>query len=189
MREEAFVCGCGYGWWWWCVVCGGVGTRVSVSTCKTLLCVPPKKRPLVSNIGDVSNTHTEKFSMHTHIAAHTKQHDTAHPTTHLTKPTHISTHTHRFPSTHTHITIWLRAVGCWYLTRVRKEVRLRDDFFAQFLSAERHTPMGIYLAQHLAADQHHSPQRRRWIASLSTVLSSWCVVSESANPWCAQHGG
>ena len=33
------------------------------------------------------------------------------------------------------------------------------------------------------------PPRSRWFASLSTILSSWCVVSESANPWCAQHGG
>ena len=31
--------------------------------------------------------------------------------------------------------------------------------------------------------------RSRWFASLSTILSSWCVVSESANPWCGQHGG
>ena len=33
------------------------------------------------------------------------------------------------------------------------------------------------------------PPHSRWFASLSTILSSWCSVSESANPWCGEHGG
>ena len=47
---------------------------------------------------------------------------------------------------------------------------------------------GCAVVSFLWCKTQFSPHSRGF-ASLSTILSSWCVVSESANPWCAQHGG
>ena len=187
----------------WCVE-----VSESASPCargkRTRVC---SKTPACLKYADVFNAHasrsTHKTTHRTHFAAHTDQHTTTHTHTNMRSP-----HT---PQTliNTHITITRSRNGpsmrvAWVMlnTSFRSDdSRVCGSFAVNFGTgrqsllhasavgcANSGSPAG--LCSDLPCDvQVFSLPSRRWFACLTTIISSWCVVSVSANPWCVQRIG
>ena len=194
-------------WWrwrWWCVE-----VSESASPCargkRPRVC---SKTPACLKHADVFNAHasrsTHKTTHRTHFAAHTDQHTTTHTHTNMRSPhtpqtiidTHITnTRSRNGPSMRVPRVMLNTSFGSHVSSRVCGSFAVNFGTGRQSLlhasavgCANSGSPAG--LCSDLPCDvQVFSFPSRRWFACLTTILSSWCDVSVSANPWCVQHGG
>ena len=105
----------------------------------------------------------------------------------MSTPGHITiTRSRCGPSTRVPRVMLITSFGSHVSSRVCASFAVLETVGQSLLSTHLH--LDVRIQGIFGASLNFSP-RSRWFACLTTILSSWFVLSESANPWCAQHGG